>query len=360
MTSIGVRELRQDASRWLREVEDGGDVVVTRHGRPVARLVPIGATDGVEALLAEGQLTQRPAPLSALPPKVDTRRGSLADDVVDRRAHERVLTWAVAWYVDTSALVKVVHAERWSDEVRALVSGEAIARRQRSSAPSCGEPPTVSARTSPRPVDQLLDGARDDRRGTTWCWIAAGRLDGPLRSPRRDPPRLRAPPWVTTPSASSPTTASWARELPRPGCGSWPPGSARAPTRPEALASRGVALSFVTPVRSSGHGAAVGPTGLALGVIVRSMAGGGLAGLVECRADDVGRLRAGQPDAAVEDEERHAGDAEVTEPAARRRARPVRGDPCAGPHEPRPRRVRSRRRAVVSAPWSAIGAPSEW
>lgn len=40
MTTIGVRELRQDASGVLRRVADGDRVVVTVHGRPVADLVP--------------------------------------------------------------------------------------------------------------------------------------------------------------------------------------------------------------------------------------------------------------------------------------------------------------------------------
>ncbi|WP_258725524.1 type II toxin-antitoxin system Phd/YefM family antitoxin [Cellulomonas sp. NS3] len=40
MTTVGVRELRQDASGVLRHVEEGERVVVTVHGRPVADLVP--------------------------------------------------------------------------------------------------------------------------------------------------------------------------------------------------------------------------------------------------------------------------------------------------------------------------------
>lgn len=40
MTTVGVRELRQDASGVLRRVEEGERIVVTVHGRPVADLVP--------------------------------------------------------------------------------------------------------------------------------------------------------------------------------------------------------------------------------------------------------------------------------------------------------------------------------
>ncbi|MFC4616604.1 type II toxin-antitoxin system Phd/YefM family antitoxin [Cellulomonas algicola] len=40
MTTIGVGELRRDASGVLRRVAQGERVVVTLHGRPVADLVP--------------------------------------------------------------------------------------------------------------------------------------------------------------------------------------------------------------------------------------------------------------------------------------------------------------------------------
>lgn len=41
MATVGVRELRQDASGVLRRVVENGErVVVTVHGRPVADLVP--------------------------------------------------------------------------------------------------------------------------------------------------------------------------------------------------------------------------------------------------------------------------------------------------------------------------------
>jgi prevent-host-death family protein len=57
MKTIGVRELRQQASRYLREVGRGDSIEVTDHGRPIARLVPIPRSSGAEALLATGQLS---------------------------------------------------------------------------------------------------------------------------------------------------------------------------------------------------------------------------------------------------------------------------------------------------------------
>jgi prevent-host-death family protein len=39
--SVSAREANQQFSRILREVEGGAEVVVTRRGQPVARIVPV-------------------------------------------------------------------------------------------------------------------------------------------------------------------------------------------------------------------------------------------------------------------------------------------------------------------------------
>lgn len=56
MRTVGAREANQQFSSLLSEVEKGGTVVITRHGRPVARLVPEPAergeaSKGVEELI---------------------------------------------------------------------------------------------------------------------------------------------------------------------------------------------------------------------------------------------------------------------------------------------------------------------
>lgn len=56
MGSIGVRELRRDASRWLARVRSGEVFVITDRGRPVAQLRPLPQARGYDALVAEGQL----------------------------------------------------------------------------------------------------------------------------------------------------------------------------------------------------------------------------------------------------------------------------------------------------------------
>lgn len=50
MTSVGVRELRQHLNRYLDRVKAGETLVVTKRGRPIARLVP-AASAGYEELV---------------------------------------------------------------------------------------------------------------------------------------------------------------------------------------------------------------------------------------------------------------------------------------------------------------------
>jgi prevent-host-death family protein len=57
MKSIGVRELRQQASKYLREVERGETFEVTDHGRPVALLTPIPRKGVLDRMIAEGRAT---------------------------------------------------------------------------------------------------------------------------------------------------------------------------------------------------------------------------------------------------------------------------------------------------------------
>ncbi|MCE2512226.1 MAG: type II toxin-antitoxin system prevent-host-death family antitoxin [Acidimicrobiia bacterium] len=58
MEQIGVRELRQHASRWLRRVAEGETYEITVRGFPVARLSPVAPPGSVlERLAAEGRVT---------------------------------------------------------------------------------------------------------------------------------------------------------------------------------------------------------------------------------------------------------------------------------------------------------------
>jgi prevent-host-death family protein len=66
---VGVRELRQNLSVYLRRVQRGESLVVTEHGRPVARLTPLPAGTGrLDQLVAEGRATLPVGTLGDLSP----------------------------------------------------------------------------------------------------------------------------------------------------------------------------------------------------------------------------------------------------------------------------------------------------
>jgi prevent-host-death family protein len=77
--AIGIRELRQQASKYLREVEAGETIEVTDRGRPVALIVPLPQAGRLQRLVADGRLDEavgdaldlgdplKPAPGVALP-----------------------------------------------------------------------------------------------------------------------------------------------------------------------------------------------------------------------------------------------------------------------------------------------------
>ncbi len=90
MRVIGIRELRQQASRYLREVERGETLEVTDRGRPIARVVPIPPAAGIEQLAASGRLT--PASGDALelgPPLAPGDKPLPSDRLADLRSDER-------------------------------------------------------------------------------------------------------------------------------------------------------------------------------------------------------------------------------------------------------------------------------
>lgn len=91
MRSIGVRELRQNASRYLRLVQAGETVQVTDRGRPVALLVPPPAGAGYEQLVAAGRIRQGGGGLAGLGPPLPAVSGepSLSDALGELREDER-------------------------------------------------------------------------------------------------------------------------------------------------------------------------------------------------------------------------------------------------------------------------------
>jgi prevent-host-death family protein len=92
MNKVGVRELRQNLSRYLALVKEGESLAVTERGREVARLTPSGPPDSPLArLAAERGATMPRADLPSLArspassPAIGPPSGEVLDDLRGER-----------------------------------------------------------------------------------------------------------------------------------------------------------------------------------------------------------------------------------------------------------------------------------
>lgn len=83
---VGVRELRDNLSKWIARAKRGQDILITERGKPVARLTHVEKSPALERLIAKGIVTP------ARNPKTKIRRndliktkGSVSDLVKEQR-----------------------------------------------------------------------------------------------------------------------------------------------------------------------------------------------------------------------------------------------------------------------------------
>lgn len=69
--AVGIRELKGNLSAYVKRATAGEEIVVTDHGRPVARLVPYAATDEVEAGIRDGWITAPSHPSETSLPAIE-------------------------------------------------------------------------------------------------------------------------------------------------------------------------------------------------------------------------------------------------------------------------------------------------
>jgi prevent-host-death family protein len=82
--AVGVRELHDRLSEYLERVEEGDEVVVTRRGRPVARLSGLGERP-LEALVRRGLVRMPQGERSSHSAQIKGA-GSVSDLVSEQRA----------------------------------------------------------------------------------------------------------------------------------------------------------------------------------------------------------------------------------------------------------------------------------
>lgn len=85
--TVGIRELKDKASSIIDRVEEGEAITVTKHGRPVARIVSAGTAPHLAALIADGtvQAPRGPRHLPANPVKLGGAGKTAADYVSEGR-----------------------------------------------------------------------------------------------------------------------------------------------------------------------------------------------------------------------------------------------------------------------------------
>ena len=79
MRTAGVREARQNLSALLDEVKKGREIVITEHGRPVAKLVPPDSPRGKSKAIPDFAAIRRKMPV--FDPPLST---TLDEDRADR------------------------------------------------------------------------------------------------------------------------------------------------------------------------------------------------------------------------------------------------------------------------------------
>lgn len=86
--TVGVRDLKARLSEHLRRVKAGGTVLVTEHGRPIGRIVPIepDVAGRLRVLADAGVVLWNGDRLPPAPPAPPVRRGgSVADLLIEDR-----------------------------------------------------------------------------------------------------------------------------------------------------------------------------------------------------------------------------------------------------------------------------------
>jgi prevent-host-death family protein len=72
--TVGIRELKNNTSRIVEQVESGETITVTRHGKPVATMVSTDVPPALAALIADGTV-RPPQSRSRFVPKPVKLRG---------------------------------------------------------------------------------------------------------------------------------------------------------------------------------------------------------------------------------------------------------------------------------------------
>ncbi len=87
--SVGVRELKSQLSKYLRQVKAGRTIVITEHGKTIGRIVPgdVPLTDKLEAMRRARLIRWSGRKLKRMKPVAQTKAGQSVSRLIieDRR-----------------------------------------------------------------------------------------------------------------------------------------------------------------------------------------------------------------------------------------------------------------------------------
>lgn len=85
LMDVGIRELRAGLSRYVERVKEGEEIVVTEHGKPVARLVPLDGERKIDRLIREGVVIPARSRTGWRPERLIPVEGSVSEIVIEQR-----------------------------------------------------------------------------------------------------------------------------------------------------------------------------------------------------------------------------------------------------------------------------------
>jgi prevent-host-death family protein len=83
-TKVGIRELKENLSKYMAKVKSGQSIVITEHGRPVGRIIPEEKSleERVDALRQAGVIAWSGKKLKRIKPPAVNRSDKLVSDIV--------------------------------------------------------------------------------------------------------------------------------------------------------------------------------------------------------------------------------------------------------------------------------------
>jgi len=83
-TTVGIRDLKTHLSEYIQRVRSGQSIVITDHGKPVGRILPVGMSldERIEELRKAGLVEWSGKKLRDIRPPAINRGDKLASDIV--------------------------------------------------------------------------------------------------------------------------------------------------------------------------------------------------------------------------------------------------------------------------------------